>query len=117
MIETIVFWIIIAILSAIPLNLAAHLLGGESSIFKVVFINLVYGLISGLLSAFFASSLGGLILPILLFIILLLIYKIAFDVGWLRAFLIWITQFVILAIIIVGLSMIGISLGITSFLL
>lgn len=101
LIETIFIVLIILIISAIPLNIAVKLLGGDSSILKVIVVNLAVGFAALLLNSFF-GVLGGLIS----FIAMLFIYKVAFDLGLIRAFLAWILQ----AIVVVVLGFIAIIL-------
>ena len=86
--------ILIAVISAIPLNIAAKMLGGDSSILKVIFINVAFGIISGLLYLYL-----GIFAPLIAFIVMLFIYQAVFSVGLLRAFFIWILQFIIIAIL------------------
>ncbi|MCB9362239.1 hypothetical protein H6504_02280 [Candidatus Woesearchaeota archaeon] len=107
--------IIVMILAAIPLNIAAKMLGGDSSIWKAVFVNLLYGLAVFFLTPVLQSSLGSWT-PLILFIINLFLFRAMFDVGWLRAFLIWIAQFLILILLVVLLIMLGISLPFLLFL-
>lgn len=88
--------IIVSILvSAIPLNLAVKLLGGESSLLKVVLVNFVVAVIF-VLSYMYFTVFAGLIA----FILMLLVYKVMFDIGWIRAILAWLLQFVIAVILI-----------------
>jgi len=101
----ILWWVIVLIISAIPLNIAVKLLGGKSSLFKVILVNLILGVINGFIDTKFALFSG-----ILSFVALLFIYKIMFDLGWLRAFLVWILQFVIAFILTLILLFLGISL-------
>lgn len=86
-------WLILAgivILLSIPLNIAAKLLGGDSSIFKVIFAHLIYAMLMVFLLLTF-----GAIPTAISFILLLFVYKVMFDVGWIRAFLIWLLEAII----------------------
>ncbi|MGM5487396.1 MAG: hypothetical protein ACQESG_00450 [Nanobdellota archaeon] len=100
----------VAILSALPLHIAASLLGGRSSILKVIVIHILFWVISAFLGGMF-----GPLSPLLLFILLIIIYKIAFNVGWIAALLIWVTQFIVLAIIVTILFLVGITIPFITF--
>jgi hypothetical protein len=97
--------ILIWIITAIPLYLAVKLIGGKTSLIKVIFVNFLVGF----LTTFLYETIG-LWAAIVSFIAMLLVYKIAFRVGWIRAFLAWITQFILIAIFVVAGTLIGISL-------
>ncbi len=99
---SIIILIVVLVVSAIPLNLAVKILGGRSSILKVILVNFIVGLIG----AYLNSTLGWLA-GIVSFIAMLFIYKIIFGLGWIRAFLAWILQAVIIAIIIIALILIA----------
>lgn len=103
--SNLIWLIIIWIISAIPLNLAVKLIGGKSSIIKVIFVNFLVAVASALLYQTF-----GLFAVIFSFLAMLLIYKIMFKIGWFRAFLAWILQFILVAIFVVVLLMFGVSL-------
>lgn len=96
---------VILVVSAIPLNLAVKLLGGRSSILKVILVNL------GVWAAgLYLERAFGLFAGLLSFIVMLIIYRYAFDLGWLRAFAAWVLQFVIIAAFVIALSLVGVSL-------
>ena len=84
---TVCIWLI----GAIPLYIALHLLGGRGSLLKVVLVNLGIGFIDSFIEAKFNM---GWIIKGISFLVLLLIYKLMFDLGWLRAILVWALQFV-----------------------
>ena len=98
----ILLWFIIILFSSIPLYLAARLLGGRTGIIKVIFVNFIAGIIIPLIKEKI-SFLGG----IIAFIVLLLIYKVLFRVGWIRALLIWIVQFIIIALIALVIALLA----------
>ncbi|MBN2458350.1 hypothetical protein JXB31_04435 [Candidatus Woesearchaeota archaeon] len=102
-------WIVIVwVLSAIPLNIAVKLLRGKSTLIKAILVNLVVAVLTALINGFFDAHTS--IALIVGFIVLLLVYKVMFSMGWLRSFLAWILQFVIIAIVIVVLALFGLSL-------
>jgi len=99
-------WILLILLlglaiSSIPLNIAVHLLGGDSSIIKVIIVNISVGVVAALIN-FYVNAYAG----IVAFISMLFIYKLAFDLGWIRAFLAWILQGIILVLLILGLILV-----------
>ena len=79
--------ILILVVSSIPLYLAVNLLGGRASLLKVILVNLAIGFLDGLITSKF-----GFLATIISFVILLALYKIMFDLGWIRAFFAWILQ-------------------------
>ena len=97
--------VIIVVLSAIPLNLAIKLLGGETNLFRVLYVNFFIAVISVLLSIY-VESLAG----VLSFFALLFLYKVMYDLSWLRALLAWCLQFVIIFVFFYFLDKIGMHL-------
>ncbi|MBW6461927.1 MAG: hypothetical protein K0B07_02680 [DPANN group archaeon] len=96
----IVWYVLILVLASLPLYFAVKFLGGEVTILKVILLNFIVAIISGLLS-----------IPLLGFILLLFIYKKFFELSWLNAFLAWILQFVVGAMLIfIAIFMLGIAL-------
>ena len=91
--------ILILVVSSIPLYLAVNLLGGKASLLKVIIINLAIGFLDGLITNKF-----GLFASVISFVVLLAIYKIMFDLGWIRAFFAWILQAVIAILLTVLVS-------------
>ena len=101
----IIWLVIIWVISAIPLNIAVKMIGGHSSIIKVIIANLIVGMVAAYLNNMF-----GFIAVILSFIVMLFIYKLIFKIGWIRAILAWFLQFVIIAIFFIVLLLLGVSL-------
>lgn len=95
----------IAIISAIPLFLAMKILGGRGGIFRVIFVNLLVALVTFLVKYYFQSWLGGLFA----FILMIWIYKDFFRLGWLRALLAWLLQFVVVFLLVLLLGLVGIT--------
>lgn len=103
----ILLWIIVIFLvSAIPLNLAVHVLGGQTNIIKTAFIALIAGIVVGLIRAFWSSTIGA----IVAFVVMIWIYREAFRLMWLKAFLAWILQFIFLALFFFALTLLGLGL-------
>ncbi|MBW2981232.1 hypothetical protein KY360_07485 [Candidatus Woesearchaeota archaeon] len=97
---------IIIVLSALPLYLAVKLLGGKATILKVILVNVIVGIIIPVVKNFI-----GLFGGIVAFIVLLFIYKEMFSLGWIRAFIVWIMQFIVVAILIfTAAALLGLSL-------
>jgi hypothetical protein len=103
--STFLIWALILIASAIPLNLAVKMLGGKSSILKVIAANVIVGLI-----AIYLQANVGWYAGLLTFILMLFVYKILFAIGWLRALVAWLLQFLIIVIFIIALALIGVTL-------
>jgi len=91
----IMIYLIILVISSIPLYVAVRLLGGKTSLFKVIMVNIVAGIVISALKAAYSSFIWS----ILVFLTLLYIYKEMFRIGWLRSFFAWLMQFVIFAAI------------------
>jgi hypothetical protein len=97
--------LLVIVVSAIPLNLAVKLMGGKSSILRVILANIIVGIL-----AIFIDMKLGHFAGIVSFIAMLFIYKHLFHVGYLRALLAWVLQFVIILIFILALAAIGVTL-------
>lgn len=89
--------IVAFIIGAIPLYIAVILLGGRASVVKVILVNLGIGFLEGLLDAKFQTAWVS---KVLSFLVLLVIYKFMFDLGWIRAVLVWILQFVLTVVML-----------------
>lgn len=105
----IMIWVVILIISAIPLNVAVKMLGGKSSIVKVLLVYLMVSLFIMLIEYFIGQ---GFFASIVVFIGMLFFYKHMFKMGWLRSFLAWIAQFVIIAILGVILALLGVAIAV-----
>jgi len=100
----ILIYVIILIIAAIPLHFSVSLLGGDSSILKAIATNAIVGFIGALINSFVP------IFGTLAYVIaVLLIYKFMFEIGWLRAILVWILQIIISAVLLVLFAFIGLS--------
>ena len=98
------FWfIVVLIITALPLHIAVKMLRGKSSILKVIGTNILVALVTFLIHIFI-----GAFATILSFIAMLFIYKSMFRMGWFRSFLAWLMQLVIIAIIVIILILVGI---------
>lgn len=95
--------LLIIVLSAIPLNIAVKLLGGRSSIVKVIFANIVIAILS-----YFIQTEIGTFASLLTFIVMLFVYKVMFEMGWIRSFLAWLLQYVLILIFYIILGLAGI---------
>ena len=104
-IGNIIVLLIVLVISAIPLNLAMKMLGGKSSILKVILANLLAGIAYILLHAYL-----GLFAGLASFIVMILIYREIFKVGWIRVLLALVLEVVIIIIFWIALAAIGISL-------
>jgi len=90
--------------------MAVKFVGGKTNIFKTAITNILAGFVTFLIQRtlnFYAT--------IISFIVLLLIYREMFRLKWFKAFLVWILQFVFLAILIFVASLIF-GIGIISLI-
>ena len=87
------YTILIFAVSAIPLNIAVKLLGGKSSWFKAIAVNVLVSI-----AGYFIAQFIDFFSTIVSFIVLLLIYKVMFKLGWIRALLAWLVQLILIAI-------------------
>jgi len=101
--EILVF-ILLLVISALPLYLAVKILGGKASILKTIVVNILVGavvwVINYLLNAW-AS--------IVAFILVIWIYREMFRLKWIKAFLAWILQFIIMAVLVFLVGLFGLS--------
>ena len=91
----------VLVVSALPLYFAVKFVGGEAGIVKVILIGLLLSLAS-----IGAYHFIGIFAGMFMLIATLLVYKIAFRLSFLKAFIAWVLQyvFVVLAFfIVVGL--------------
>ena len=102
--------LIVFILTTLPLHLAVNLLGGRTSFLKTFLVILASAIIVIAITAFFPW--GG----IIAFIVLIWIYSEMFHIGILRAFFVWIMQFVIIFILTFILALAGLSFITLNFL-
>ena len=95
MLTTIILIAAIFLISAIPLNIAARLMGGRTHLLMTALVNVVAGVAVALVQVY-VHTFGG----IVSFVLLLFIYKIFFRIGWIRALLVWGIQLVLTAMLI-----------------
>lgn len=95
----------IFVVSALPLFFAVKMLGGRTSIIKIIIINVLVALVSFIINFFFHTW-GGL----LAFILMIWMYKEFFRLGFIRAILAWLLQFVFAVLIVILLGLVGVSL-------
>lgn len=93
---------IIFLIASIPLNFSAKIMGGHSTIVKSALTNLLAGFFTGIIYFFFSRYAA-----LIAFIATLFIYKVMFSIGWIKAFLVWVLE----GIIIVSLFLAVIGLG------
>ena len=90
--------IIVLILSALPLYLAVNFVGGEAGKVKILLISLVLSFAS-----LGATRFIGMFAGLFMLIGTLIMYKLAFKISLMKAFLVWALQyvFVFIAVVIV----------------
>jgi len=99
----ILIFVIVLIIAAIPLHFSVSFLGGDSSILKAIITNGLVGLAGALIQSF-VPSFGTLVYVIAV----LLIYKFMFNIGWIRAVLVWILQVIISVVLLMLLMFLGV---------
>ncbi len=101
--------LLIIVISSLPLYFAVKILGGDASIIKVFFTNLIVGLIGfGLTSMFGLGSL-------LILIVTVFLYMFIFDLGIIRAIIAWLLQYVIAAVLFAFILIVfGVELGLSA---
>ena len=101
---TVVVWLV----SSLPLYFALKLVGKKKGLVTVALVNVAAAMASSIIASFFGFFTGALIG----FITLLFVYKWLFKIGWARAFLAWLLQIAIAALLFVFMI---VFLGITLF--
>lgn len=97
--------IVTLVISALPLYFAVRLVGGEAGIVRVILISLILSFAS-----IGAASFIGIFAGLFMLIATLFVYKIAFKVSILRAFIAWLLQYVFVFIaIFIFILLLGIS--------
>ena len=99
-------------ISALPLHLAVKILNGKTNIIKTILTMVLAGFIVAIVRSV-VGIFGGLVA----FIVLIWVYRISFQVGWVRAILIWLLQFVFLALLFMISFMAFGVVGLTTFLM
>ncbi|MBI1970071.1 hypothetical protein HYS48_05230 [Candidatus Woesearchaeota archaeon] len=99
--------LIVLILSSLPLYFAVKLMGGDTTLFEAIIVNIIAEGIPLVAALFFSSS-----LVLIIFLAIILVYMFFFKLGILRALLVWIIQHVLifLAWVIFGGFAIGWSI-------
>ena len=102
-ITTLLWYMLILVISAIPLNIAVKMLGGRSSLLRVIVANLIIAIIAYLIDYYVGFFVG-----FLSFIAMLFVYKKMFRMGWLRTLMAWFVQYLLIAIFLVTLTLLGV---------
>jgi len=106
-ITSIIWIIVIFILSGIPLYITVKLLGGKTSIFKTAFVVLIVGLFVAAIQFYFKTW-GALIA----FLVSIWIYREIFRLKWWKAIVAWFLQLIVLWVLLFILALIGVSVAI-----
>ncbi|MBU0979647.1 MAG: hypothetical protein KJ709_02485 [Nanoarchaeota archaeon] len=101
----IIVYVLLAVVSALPLYLAVNILGKRTSLLKVFLVNILVAVVFASVQSWFLT--WGWILGI---IVLLLVYKVMFDIGWIRALLVWVVQMLFIVLFSLALMLLGIFL-------
>ncbi len=98
--------IIVLVLSAIPLYLAVKFVGGQAGIVKIILLSLLLSL-SSAAAYYYIGMFAGLFM----FIATMFVYKLAFQISLLKAFIAWVLQYVFVVIALFAVIFIlGISI-------
>ncbi len=89
------------LLSALPLYFSVKVMGGKTGLLKIIIVNIIVALVAFAIKMQF-DTWGG----VIAFILMILIYKYMFKIGWIRAILVWLLQFVFAVIIFLFLGLI-----------
>lgn len=120
LIWTIVINIIILAIVSLPLYIAVKLIGGKTGIIKVIITNVIAGIIMGILRGYLPDY--GTLVVIITLIALFFVYKIMFDIGWIKAFFAWFLQGIIVFIlywlvnklsVLLGINIVAVALSLT----
>lgn len=96
---------LIFVISSLPLYFAAKFLGGKTTIIKVILVNLLVAVITYIIDYLFETWSG-----LIAFVLMIWIYKDLFRIGWIKAVLVWLLQFVMALLLVLILTLAGISL-------
>lgn len=94
-----------SLIQGIPVHFAAKFFGGKSSYFRAVLLTILGTFIGAAVYAYFSEWAG-----LISFLLLLALYKVGFEIGWLRAFFVWILSIVLFFLLML---LFGLLLGIT----
>ena len=101
---TVFAFLIVLIISALPLHFAVKILGGRTHLLKTILVMIVTSIMIVLVS---------LLLPygaIIGFIVLIWMYREMFRLKWYKALLVWILQIIFVVILLLILSFVGVTL-------
>lgn len=102
---------VIFIVAALPLYISLKLMGAKTTLLKTIMVSILAGIAVYITEAIIGRW-GGLIS----FIVLLVIYRFAFRIGIIRAFLAWLLQFAVALALVVILFAAGVTIAGLSFL-
>ena len=102
--SSLITYFLVALISAIPLYFAVLFLGGNVTLLKAALVNILCGVILSFIHQYFGVTIG-----ILSLFITIIVYKIMFDLGWIRGFLVFLLEGVFVLLLIKGLALSGIS--------
>jgi len=103
---TIIIIILLAIIvSSLPLYFSVRLFGGDASILKVFFTNILVAIISSVLLRLFGFG------ALIILLSTILVYMFMFKLGFFRAFFAWLIQYVVaFLLVLLFLFVLGLSL-------
>jgi len=86
-------YVIIAVLSSVPLFIATTLLGGNTGIIKTILVNVLCAVLLSVIHHFMGRN-----ATIMGLIALIVVYKYMFELGWIRAFLVLLVQWALIMV-------------------
>lgn len=92
LIYTLIIFLVIFLITTLPLYFSVKLMGGRTTLIKTFFVMLLGAVINLVVYAFLPFA------TIISFILLIWLYREFFRLKWLKAFLVWIIQLVLIAL-------------------
>ena len=105
MISTLFLFLLLFLVSTLPLYFSVKLLGGKTGLIKTFLVVLLSGIILAIINSLF-STWGW----VIAFIFLLWFYHELFRLKWWKCFVVWILQFVFLLLLHFLLALLGVGI-------
>ncbi|MBI2208972.1 hypothetical protein HYU50_05760 [Candidatus Woesearchaeota archaeon] len=102
---------LVFIIASLPLYFAIKFLGGKTTLFKAVIVNLFAGFLILLIHIYFKTY-GS----IIAFLSLVLVYRESFRLKWWKAFFVWLVElFFVFLLALIAFLIVGLILGTYEF--
>ena len=89
-------YILILLVSSLPLYFAVKFLGGQVSLIEVMIVNVIAGGLPTLIALFFSDFIG-----LLSFLAIILVYMFFFKITFIRALIAWVLQYILIVLALV----------------